>query len=136
MRFRTDSPADLRRYSAVLALLLIATSSPADTGQTAISEGAEVIVPEQVPKDEDLEMAGAIIGGYMDRQAAEIERDIEGAKVERIGEGIKITFDSGILQTEARLRIQLVALDHQGEMTAASFSMNIKHLERTGPKWP
>jgi outer membrane protein OmpA-like peptidoglycan-associated protein len=41
--------------------------------------------------------AGAIIGGYMDRQAEEIERDIEGARVERIGEGIKITFESGIL---------------------------------------
>ncbi|MBU0983234.1 MAG: OmpA family protein [candidate division Zixibacteria bacterium] len=41
--------------------------------------------------------AGAYIGNYMDKQAAEIERDLEGAKVERIGEGIKITFDSGIL---------------------------------------
>ena len=41
--------------------------------------------------------AGAYIGNYMDKQAAEIEQDIEGAKVERIGEGIKITFDSGIL---------------------------------------
>jgi outer membrane protein OmpA-like peptidoglycan-associated protein len=41
--------------------------------------------------------AGAYIGDYMDKQAAEIERDIEGARVERIGEGIKITFDSGIL---------------------------------------
>ena len=41
--------------------------------------------------------AGAYIGNYMDKQAAEIERDIEGARVERIGEGIKITFDSGIL---------------------------------------
>ncbi len=41
--------------------------------------------------------AGYYIGNYMDKQAAEIERDIEGAKVERIGEGIKITFDSGIL---------------------------------------
>jgi outer membrane protein OmpA-like peptidoglycan-associated protein len=41
--------------------------------------------------------AGAIIGNYMDRQAAEIEKDIEGARVERIGEGIKITFDSGLL---------------------------------------
>lgn len=41
--------------------------------------------------------AGAAIGHYMDEQAAEIERDIEGAKVERVGEGIKITFDSGIL---------------------------------------
>ena len=41
--------------------------------------------------------AGAYIGNYMDKQAAEMERDLEGAKVERIGEGIKITFDSGLL---------------------------------------
>jgi outer membrane protein OmpA-like peptidoglycan-associated protein len=41
--------------------------------------------------------AGAAIGNYMDRQAAEIRRDIKGAKVERVGEGIKITFNSGIL---------------------------------------
>lgn len=41
--------------------------------------------------------AGAYIGNYMDKQAAEIERDIAGAKVERVGEGIKITFSSGIL---------------------------------------
>jgi len=41
--------------------------------------------------------AGAIIGNYMDKQAAEMQRDIEGAEVQRIGEGIKITFDSGIL---------------------------------------
>ena len=40
---------------------------------------------------------GAIIGGYMDEQAAEMERDLEGATVERVGEGIKITFASGIL---------------------------------------
>ncbi|CAN5538847.1 OmpA family protein [soil metagenome] len=42
-------------------------------------------------------VAGASIGAYMDRQAAEIERDLENARIERIGEGIKITFDSGIL---------------------------------------
>lgn len=41
--------------------------------------------------------AGALIGNYMDEQAAEMQRDIEGAKIERIGEGIKITFPSGIL---------------------------------------
>ncbi|MFX0203364.1 MAG: OmpA family protein [Candidatus Hodarchaeota archaeon] len=41
--------------------------------------------------------AGAFIGNYMDKQAAEIERDIAGARVERIGEGIKITFSSGIM---------------------------------------
>ncbi|WP_339735933.1 OmpA family protein [uncultured Sunxiuqinia sp.] len=41
--------------------------------------------------------AGALVGKYMDKQAEELERDLEGATVERIGEGIKITFDSGIL---------------------------------------
>jgi outer membrane protein OmpA-like peptidoglycan-associated protein len=40
---------------------------------------------------------GAAIGRYMDKQAAEIQRDVKGAKVERVGEGIRITFDSGIL---------------------------------------
>jgi outer membrane protein OmpA-like peptidoglycan-associated protein len=41
--------------------------------------------------------AGGYIGHYMDKQAAEMQKDLEGAKVERVGEGIKITFDSGIL---------------------------------------
>jgi outer membrane protein OmpA-like peptidoglycan-associated protein len=41
--------------------------------------------------------AGAYIGHVMDKQAEEIENDIAGAKVERVGEGIRITFDSGIL---------------------------------------
>jgi outer membrane protein OmpA-like peptidoglycan-associated protein len=42
-------------------------------------------------------VAGAYIGNYMDKQAEEMRHDIEGAKIERIGEGIKITFNSGVL---------------------------------------
>lgn len=41
--------------------------------------------------------AGALIGSYMDKQAEEIEEDLEDAEVERVGEGILITFDSGLL---------------------------------------
>ena len=41
--------------------------------------------------------AGALIGNYMDKQAEEMQRDLKGATVERVGEGIKITFDSGLL---------------------------------------
>jgi len=41
--------------------------------------------------------AGTLIGRKMDKQAAELRRDLEGAKVERVGEGIKITFAAGIL---------------------------------------
>ncbi len=53
--------------------------------------------------------AGAYIGSYMDKQAEEIERDLEGANVERIGEGIKITFDSGILFDVNKSNLQSVA---------------------------
>ena len=42
-------------------------------------------------------VAGGLIGQYMDNQAEEIRKDLDGAKVERIGEGIVVTFDSGLL---------------------------------------
>ncbi len=41
--------------------------------------------------------AGAIIGQQMDRQARELEEELEGARVDRVGEGIAIAFDSAIL---------------------------------------
>lgn len=40
--------------------------------------------------------AGILIGHYMDKQAAELKKDLRGAEVERVGEGIKITFHRGI----------------------------------------
>jgi outer membrane protein OmpA-like peptidoglycan-associated protein len=62
--------------------------------------------------------AGVLIGKHMDKQAEEMEKDIEGAKIERVGEGIKITFDSGILfgydsstlQPEAKSNISKLAV--------------------------
>jgi len=41
--------------------------------------------------------AGAIIGHQMDQQAKELRQDIPGATVERVGEGIQVTFDSGLM---------------------------------------
>jgi outer membrane protein OmpA-like peptidoglycan-associated protein len=41
--------------------------------------------------------AGAIIGHQMDQRAKELEQSIPGARVTRVGEGIAITFDSGLL---------------------------------------
>lgn len=38
-------------------------------------------------------VAGGIIGNKMDRQAEKIKTEIPGAKVERVGEGIDVTFD-------------------------------------------
>lgn len=62
--------------------------------------------------------AGVLIGNHMDKQAEEMEKDIEGAEIERVGEGIKITFDSGILfgfdsstlQPEAKANISKLAV--------------------------
>ncbi len=53
--------------------------------------------------------AGAYIGRYMDKQAEEIQKDIEGAKVERVGEGIKITFKSGLLFETGKADLQETA---------------------------
>ncbi|RQW03890.1 OmpA family protein, partial [candidate division KSB1 bacterium] len=52
---------------------------------------------------------GALIGRHMDKQAEEMRQDIENAKIERIGEGIKITFDSGILFEFDSFELQPVA---------------------------
>ena len=41
--------------------------------------------------------AGAIIGHQMDKQAEELENELEGATITRVGEGIVVTFDSGLL---------------------------------------
>jgi outer membrane protein OmpA-like peptidoglycan-associated protein len=41
--------------------------------------------------------AGAIIGDQMDKQAEELKQDIPGATVSRVGEGIAVTFASGLL---------------------------------------
>ena len=41
--------------------------------------------------------AGAIIGNQMDKQAEEIKKTVPDAKVERVGEGIVVEFNSNIL---------------------------------------
>ena len=40
---------------------------------------------------------GAFVGEYMDKQAAEMHRDLSQVKVERIDDGIKLTFDATVL---------------------------------------
>ena len=61
-------------------------------GKVAGSTAAGVIIGATVGG-----VAGAIIGGEMDKQAAEIKQNIPGATVERVGEGIAVTFASGLL---------------------------------------
>ena len=60
----------------------------------------------------------------MDKQAAELRRDLEGATVERVGEGIKVTFNSGILFGS-----------NSSTLTAAAGG-NIDELAKTLQKYP
>src|SRR5260221_10709501 len=43
--------------------------------------------------------AGYLIGHHMDKQAEEIKQAVPDAQVERVGEGINMTFNSGLLFT-------------------------------------
>ncbi|MGI4862567.1 MAG: OmpA family protein [Janthinobacterium lividum] len=68
--------------------------------------------------------AGALIGRKMDKQAQELQRDMANAKVERVGEGIKITFDSGIL------------FDTNSSTLRAASASDIASLATTLKKYP
>lgn len=62
-------------------------------------------------------VAGASIGAYMDKQAQEMEEDLEGASIERVGEGIKITFDSGILYDVNKADLKPAAKQNINELS-------------------
>ncbi len=62
-------------------------------------------------------VAGATIGAYMDKQANEMREDLEGAHIERVGEGIKITFDSGILFDVNKTDLKPVAQQNIQELS-------------------
>lgn len=83
--------------------------------------------------------AGALIGSRMDRQAKELAQNIPGAKVERIGEGIAVTFESGLLfdfdsdvmKPDARKNLR--ALAQSLDKYPGSDILIIGHTDATGP---
>lgn len=65
--------------------------------------------------------AGALIGRHMDKQADELKRDLKGATVERVGEGILITFDSGLLFEVNSVELQA---DTRNNLTELARTLN------------
>jgi len=68
--------------------------------------------------------AGAIIGHQMDQQAKEIDQSIPGATVERVGEGIQVTFESGLL------------FDFDSDVIKPTAAANLQELARSLTKFP
>lgn len=70
--------------------------------------------------------AGALIGQRMDKKADELDQELEDAEVERVGEGIKVTFDSGLL-----FDFDSAALRANAEQNLAEFAESVKDFEDT-----
>lgn len=83
--------------------------------------------------------AGALIGRRMDRKAEELRRRLPNATVERVGEGILITFDSGILfdfdsaelKAEAVQNLSQLAITLE-DMEDDAVLMIVGHTDATG----
>lgn len=59
---------------------------------------------------------GALIGRRMDKRAEQLRNDLKNAKVERVGEGILVTFDSGILFDVDKAELSGSARDNIGTL--------------------
>src|SRR5215216_3814902 len=68
--------------------------------------------------------AGMIIGHQMDKQAAELKQNIPGAVVERVGEGIQVTFASGLL------------FDFDSDVVRSAAQTNLRNLATSLDKYP
>ena len=67
---------------------------------------------------------GAVIGHQMDQQAKELKQNIPGAVVERVGEGIQVTFASGLL------------FDFDSDHVRAEAAQNLRNLASSLDKYP
>ncbi len=70
--------------------------------------------------------AGAVIGRRMDKQAEEMKRELPNATVERVGEGIKITFGSDIL-----FDVDSYALKAETKRQLTEFAQTLNKYEDT-----
>jgi len=82
--------------------------------------------------------AGAVIGHQMDQQAKEIDASVEGATVQRVGEGIAVTFDSGLLFAynsdviQSTARANLTELANSLKKYPESQLLIVGHTDDTG----
>jgi outer membrane protein OmpA-like peptidoglycan-associated protein len=69
-------------------------------------------------------VVGAVIGRQMDKQAEELAQNIPGATVARIGEGIAVTFASGLLY------------DFDSDRVRAEAAQNLRNLSASLDQYP
>ena len=135
---------------AALTLLLDSCATHTETG-AAVGAGAGAVVGGLIGKASGHTARGAIIGAavggatgalighQMDKQAKELQQNIPGAKVERIGEGIAVTFASGLLydfdsdNVKPEARKNLRALAQSLDKYPGSDILIVGHTDAVGP---
>lgn len=126
---------------ASLLILWLAFSSPGCSSVSKTKQGAAIgaaagaAIGAAIGKQSDNTGKGAIIGGaagalagglighYMDKQAEELAK-IEGAKTERVGDEIRVTFDSAIL------------FDFDSSMLRVSSQEQLRQMAEVFKKYP
>lgn len=63
-------------------------------------------------------LAGSIIGSYMDKHAKKLREKVKNAEVERVGESILVTFDSGLLFDVDSYKLRASTKKNLAEMAA------------------
>jgi outer membrane protein OmpA-like peptidoglycan-associated protein len=71
-------------------------------------------------------VSGEVIGRQMDQQALELTYELPGATVERIGEGIQVTFPEGLL-----FEYDSDDLSHGAQLHLRSFAVSLSKYPRT-----
>jgi len=135
--YATGRTADARAVVAVLLALASTACSLSRKEQGAIIGGAAGGVAGGVIGNQTGSTArgaiigavvggavGAIIGHQMDQQAKELQQNIPGATVTRVGEGITVTFASGLLY------------DFDSDVVRAEAATNLRSLATSLGKYP
>lgn len=135
-----DALKGVRRASMTVAALALGLSACASWGKketgAAIGAGAGGVVGGVIGNQTGSTARGAIIGAVvggtvgaiighqMDQQAKELQQNIPGATVTRVGEGITVTFASGLLY------------DFDSDVVRPEAAQNLRNLAASLGKYP
>ena len=123
-----------RGRRGVVAVLLVAVGASACASLGKKEEGIMVgagvggavgaVIGNQTGSTARGAIIGAIIGHQMDQQAKEIQQQIPGATVQRVGEGIAVTFASSMLY------------DFDSDVVLSNAATNLRNLAASLGKYP
>jgi outer membrane protein OmpA-like peptidoglycan-associated protein len=135
---RTMKLNSIASRSTLIVLLGVTTWSCATRKQTgavigaAAGAGAGAVIGKQTGSTARGAIIGAVVGGaagavighQMDQQAKELQQNIPGATVTRVGEGIAVTFASGLLY------------DFDSDVVKPTAAANLRTLAQSLGKYP